>query len=81
LGINRIKPLVPYTNKQQNKLNTPIKVGSTTFYETDLFLPGILKETNNYPVGVLTFPYYLSVDDLSYYDVENGSTYYDNEKA
>jgi hypothetical protein len=44
------------------------------FLETDLPLPGIVKETNNYPLTKTVVYYY---DPIDYYEEVEGSQYYE----
>lgn len=74
---NKIRPIPPSLTQQ--RVQQP-KIGHIIFQESDGYnLPGINPDTNNYPVKFPKFPYYLAVGGLDYYDVENGSTYYDFE--
>ena len=81
---NKIRPIPP--SLPQQRAQQP-RIGHIIFQESDGYnLPGINPATNNYspfppipPEPPTPSTYYLAVDGLDYYDVENGSTYYNIE--
>jgi hypothetical protein len=72
---NRILPVPPTVGSSRKTMKARAVQGPIMFLETDLSLPGIVKETNNYPiVGIKQAVSYY--DPLDYYDEEGGSSYY-----
>jgi len=74
MGRNQIRPVPPTLGSSKKTIKPRATQGTVMFFEKDLQLPGIVKETNNYPVGLKAISYY---DPLDYYDTENGSSYYE----
>jgi len=77
MGKNRIVPVPPTVGSSRKTMKARAVQGPIMFLETDLPLPGIIKETNNYPPGagqLIGISYY---DPLDYYDEEGGSSYYE----
>lgn len=73
---NRILPVPPTVGSSRKTMRPRATQGPVMFFEKDLPLPGIIKETNNYPVGKKAISYY---DPLDYYEEVNGSQYYEFE--
>jgi hypothetical protein len=71
---NRILPVPPTVGSSRKTMKARAVQGPIMFLETDLSLPGIIKETNNYPFTKQAVSYY---DPLDYYNEEDGSSYYE----
>jgi hypothetical protein len=75
---NRIRPIPPSLGSSKKTIKPRAATGTPGFFEKDLPLQGIIKETNNYPVGTggqaVGISYY---DPLDYYDTEGGSSYFE----
>lgn len=72
---NKILPVPPTVGSSRKTMRPRATQGSVMFFEKDLSLPGIIKETNNYPPGErIGISYY---DPLDYYDTEGGSSYFE----
>lgn len=73
---NRIRPVPPSLGSSKKLMKPRAATSTPGFFEKDLQLPGIVKETNNYPVGQIAIgiSYY---DPLDYYATEGGSSYYE----
>jgi hypothetical protein len=71
---NRIVPVPPTVGSSRKTMRPRAVQGPVMFFETDLPLPGIVKETNNYPISRTAISYY---DPLDYYEEVGGSSYYE----
>jgi len=74
---NRIVPVPPTVGSSRKTMKARTAPGPVHFLETDLPLPGIVKETNNYPPGKNTLVYYY--DPIDYYEEVGGLQYYEFE--
>jgi hypothetical protein len=75
MGKNRIVPVPPTVGSSRKTMKARAVQGPIMFLETDLPLPGIVKETNNYPPGK-NFPVYY-YDPIDYYEEVDGLQYYE----
>ena len=71
---NRIRPIPPSLGSSKKTMKPRAATGTPGFFEKDLPLQGIVKETNNYPITPVGISYY---DPLDYYDTEGGSSYFE----
>ena len=71
---NRIVPIPPTVGSSRKTMKARAVPGHIMFLETDLPLPGIVKETNNYPLTKTVVYYY---DPIDYYEEVEGSQYYE----
>jgi len=74
MGRNQIRPVPPTLGSSKKTMRPRATQGTVMFFEKDLQLPGIIKETNNYPPGK---KYYY--DPIDYYEEVNGLQYYEFE--
>jgi hypothetical protein len=51
---NRIKPMPPSLGSSKTTIGPRAIPGHIMFFEKDIPLPGIIKETNNYPPSTIT---------------------------
>ena len=77
MGKNQIRPIPPTLGSSKKTMRPRATQGPVMFFEKDLPLPGIVKETNNYPPGK-NFPVYY-YDPVDYYEEVNGLQYYQFE--
>jgi hypothetical protein len=77
MGKNRIVPVPPTVGSSRKTIKARAVQGPVQFFETDLPLPGIVKEANNYPPGKNTPVYYY--DPIDYYEEVGGLQYYEFE--
>ena len=71
---NRIRPIPPSLGSSKKTMKPRAATGTPGFFEKDLPLQGIVKETNNYPLTKTPITYFTPED---YYDTESGSPYYE----
>ncbi len=71
---NRIRPIPPSLGSSKKTIKPRAATGTPGFFEKDLPLPGIVKETNNYPIGQQILTYFTPED---YYDTEGGLPYFE----
>jgi hypothetical protein len=77
MGKNRIVPVPPTIGSSRKTMKARAVQGPIMFFETDLPLPGIVKETNNYPLEKNIPIYYY--DPIDYYEEVGGLQYYEFE--
>lgn len=77
MGRNQIRPVPPALGSSKKTMNPRATQGTVMFFEKDLPLPGIVKETNNYPPGKNVPVYYY--DPIDYYEEVDGLQYYQFE--
>lgn len=71
---NRIRPIPPSLGSSKKIMKPRAATSTPGFFEKDLPLMGVVRETNNYPVGLKPISYF---DPLDYYDIEDNSTYFE----
>ena len=74
MGRNQIRPVPPTLGSSKKTMRPRAVQGPVMFMEKDLPLPGIVKETNNYPPGKNVPVYYY--DPIDYYEEVDGLQYY-----
>jgi len=74
MGRNQIRPVPPTLGSSRNTMKARAVQGPIMFLEQDLPLPGIVKETNNYPPTKNVPTYYY--DPIDYYEEVDGLQYY-----